>query len=287
MCQRIEEMPAMKNQFINATIALVTIAMARSIHAQEPAAPAEGPKPQKIVVESVARKVQYVRDGQTRRVERSTELKQGDRLVAQAGAVCKLEFQHPTSGAALAGVIIEGYTELTIAEAFLQEGVSRTKLEVPQGIVKAGVVKTAVPPSFLIVTPRDVVAVRGTEIKLVEVSNDFGDFIHMGRLGVIMVHDSMPHFRSVRAGQGTEKLLESERRLSALLRAIEAELLSHRVILYGPHRRGLEVAFDRESFDLVEFPFNIGKSEGNALYERDRNMALSGRGKCPGCQSGP
>jgi hypothetical protein len=237
------------------------------------------------VVEQVLRKVEYTRDGQTKRVDRSTELKQGDKLVVNVGAVLKLEFQHPTSGAALAGVIMEGFTELTIAEAFQQEGVSRTKLEVPQGVVKAGVVKTAVPPSFLIVTPRDVVAVRGTEIKLVEVSNDFGDFIHMGRLGEIKVHDVIPHYRSVRAGQSTEKLNESDRRLSALLRAIEAELLSHRVVLYGPHRRGLEVAFDRESFDLVEFPFNIGKSEGNPLYERDRNASLSGRGKCPGCSA--
>src|SRR5207247_1952816 len=102
-------------------------------------------------------------------------------------------------------------------------------------------------------TPRTVVAVRGTEIAEIEVT-EWGDRIVMGRIGIAMVHDSTPWFRSARAGQGTEKPVAEDWRGGRLLRAIENDLLESRVVLYSPHRRRGEVHFDRDSFDLVEFP---------------------------------
>jgi hypothetical protein len=233
----------------------------------------------KIVVESISGRVQFARDGSFQRVTKESELRHGDRIVADIGAVCKLEFQHPTSNAVLSAVIITGYTDLLMAEAYLQGGQSRTQLDVSQGVIKAGVVRTSVPPTYRVRTPRTVVAVRGTEIAEIE-ATEFGDRIVMGRIGVAMVHDSASWFRSVRAGQGTEKPASEDWRGGRLLRAIENDLLDSRVLLNSPHRRRGEVHFDRDNLDLVELPGD-NMSGADAGWERIVNA-----GKLPNRRSG-
>jgi hypothetical protein len=256
--------------------------------AQSPQAPQSlpsGAESMRIVVESISGKVQYLRAGQVQRLMKDSELRHGDRVVADVGAVCKLEFQHPTSGAVLSAVIVTGYSDLTMAEAYLQGEQTRTQLDLSQGLIKAGVVRTAVPPTFRVRTPRTVVAVRGTEIAEIEVS-DTGDRILMGRIGIAMVHDSIPWFRSVRAGQGTEKQVTEDWRGGRLLRAIENALLESRVVLHGPHRRGGEVVFDRDSFDLVEFPGD-NMSGADPGWERLVNSGrVSNNRGCPQCRGG-
>jgi hypothetical protein len=251
---------------------------------ERPSTLPEGADSMKIVVESVTGKVQFTRDGKSQRVTRESELRHGDKVVADVGAVCKLEFQHPTSAAVLSAVIMTGYTDLLVSEAYLQGGQSRTQLDMSQGVIKAGVVRTSVPPTYRVRTPRTVVAVRGTEIAEIE-ATEWGDHIVMGRVGIAMVHDSIPWFRSVRAGQATEKPVAEDWRGGRLLRAIENDLLESRVILHSPHRRGGEVNFDRDSFDLVEFPGD-NMSGANVGWERFVNGGkVSNRG-CPNCGSG-
>lgn len=265
---------------------LLIIAVAVSIptimRGQQPARPTglpDGAESMKIVVEAVSGKVQFARDGQFQRMTTSSELRHGDKVVADIGAVCKLEFQHPTSGAVLSAVILTGYTSLTVAEAYLQGDQSRTQLDVSQGLIRAGVVRTAVPPTYRVRTPRTVVAVRGTEIAELDAA-EWGDRLVMGRIGIAMVHDAVPWFRSVRAGQGTEKMVTDDWREGRLLRAIENALLESRVILTGPQRRGSEVVFDSDSFDLVEFPGD-NMSGANPGWER---MINSGKVPSRGCK---
>lgn len=238
----------------------------------------------KIVVESVSGLVQYSRNADFNRLMRDSVLTHGDKIVAGVGAVCKLEFQHPASGAVLSAVILRGYTELTVTEAYLQGEQSRTQLDVRQGVIRAGVVRTAVPPSYRVRTPRVVVGVRGTEIAEIEVSDDLGDRIRMGRVGTAMSHDVVPWFRSTRAGQGSQKPLDVDEgwRGGRLLRAIENAMLDSRVLLTCPHRRGGEVDFDRRNFDLVEFPGDY-MSGANPGWERIVNGSkFLGRG-CANC----
>jgi hypothetical protein len=241
----------------------------------------------RIVVESVSGKVQFMRGGQTTRLTRDSLLRHGDRIVADLGALCKLEFRSPNDGAVLSAVILTGYSDLSLTEAYVQREASRTQLDLAQGVVRAGVVRTAVPPTYRLRTPRTVVAVRGTEIALIE-SGDRGDRILMGQIGTAMVHDSIPWFRSVRAGQGTEKPVAEDWRGGRLLRAIENDLLESRVVLHSPHRRRFEVHFDRDNFDLVEFPGDI-MSGADAGWERlanGRTIVTRGCTNCRGNNGG-
>lgn len=267
-----------------AVAALFAGPMALSRLAAQPPAPAmpEGAAALKIVVESVTGNVQYRRDGQFRRVTTETVLAQGDRVISNVGAVCKLEFQHPTSAAVMSAAILRGFTEMTVAQAYQLGESSRTQLDVPQGLIRAGVVRTAVPPSFQIRTPRVVVGVRGTEIAELEASNDLGDYLAMGRVGLAVTRDVVPLERSTGAGQGTRKRVEGNRRGDTLLRAIENANLDSRVFLTGPHRRELETDFDRHSFDLVEFPGDFHKAEGNPGWDRTINSSRIGA-RCPFC----
>ena len=272
-----------------AGLVLATGAIGR-LDAQPPAArmPA-GASALRIAVESVTGKVRYARGGRFRRLTTAARLNQGDTIVADTGSVCKLEFQHPTSRAVLAAVIAEGYTEMTIAQAYQQGESSRTLLDMTQGIMRAGVVQTATPPSFQIRDPRMVAAVRGTEIAELKSSNDRGTQLRMGRIGISRMHDVTLRGRSARAGQGTLKRTERDVRGGALLRAIENAALTHRVILTGPHRHGLEVAFDRgRSFDRVEFnPGEFHKAEGNPRWESMINAqghSPGGGAGCPFCE---
>ncbi len=261
------------------------LAAAAPLAAQEAAQVPAGAEAQKIVVESVSGRVRYARTDRFFALTAESQLTQGDKIVGDTGSICKLEFQHPRSGAVLAAAILRGYTEMTVAEAYQQGEASRTQLDVTQGVVRAGVVRTAVPPSFRVRTPRVVVGVRGTEIRELEVSNDYGDALRMGRVGIAMTHDAVPLFRSQRAEQGTLKRTEPDRRGSELLRAIEFANLTHRVFLSGPHRGGLEVDFDRGSVDVVEFnPGEFYKGEGNAMHDRDVNSSLPiDINRCPTC----
>ena len=147
---------------------LLTPLLVRPLAAQQaPALPA-GAEALKIVVESASGKVRYRRDGQVFGLTSTSELRPGDTVVVEEGGVCKLEFQHPTSGAVLSAVILRDYTEMTVAEAYQQGEQSRTQLDIPQGDIRAGVVRTAVPPPFRVHDPQEpeppsyAIARRGT-----------------------------------------------------------------------------------------------------------------------------
>jgi hypothetical protein len=246
----------------------------------QPAAPAPAADADRlvIVVESVSGTVYYTRGGRRRRVTNDSKLSQGDRVHANPGAICKLEFQRPVTEEVLSAIIVRGYSDVTITQAFQQGQATRTLLDVRQGVIRAGVVRTPVPPSFRVRTPRSVVAVRGTEIAELEVSNDRGDSLTMGIVGAAMTNDIVPLFRSARAQQGILKRTENDRRGGRLLRAIEVASLRPSRIIAGPHRRGFEVDFMRR--DIVSRPilYNSGefqKREGN--LNRDRMINGQGR----------
>ena len=246
----------------------------------QPAAPAPAANADRlvIVVESVSGTVYYTRSGRRQRVTIDSKLSQGDRIHANPGAICKLEFQRPVSEEVLSAIIVRGYSDVEITQAIQQGQATRTLLDVRQGVIRAGVVRTAVPPSFRVRTPRSVVAVRGTEIAELEVSIDRGDSLTMGIVGAVMTNDAVPRFRSARAFQGILKRAENDRRGGRLLRAIEVASLRPSRIIAGPHRRGFEVDFVRH--DLISRPFlyNSGefqKREGN--LNRDRMINGQGR----------
>ena len=107
----------------------------------------------------------------------------------------------------------------------------------------------------------------------------------MGRVGIAMVHDSVPWFRSVRAGQGTEKPVAEDWRGGRLLRAIEQALIDSPADLRSPHFRGGEVNYDRDSFDFVEFPGD-NMSGADPGWERFINSSNPGKGFCTQCRDG-
>lgn len=257
-----------------AAMALVATAVQlHDLHGQ-PAAnvPPDNAERLVIVVESVRGTVYNTRPGQPRqRITINSRLTQGDRIHANPGAICKLVFQRPRTGETLSATIIRGYSDIRLTLAIQQGAATRTLLDVRQGVIRAGVVRTAVPPSFRIRTPRSVVAVRGTEIAELEASNDRGDSLQMGVVGTVTVNDSVPLFRSVQPMQGTLKRTEKDRRGGKLLRAIENAILRPSRLIAGPHRRGFEVDFARNSLFSRPFAFNSGdfqKSEGNPGYGR-------------------
>ena len=273
----------MKTHFLLATLLLFGPAACLTRAAQEPQKLPDGAEAMKIIVESIDGKVQFERDGKLQRMTKDSLLTHGDRIFAQLDAIGKLEFQHPTSGAVLSAVIIRGYTDLTVAQAYLQGEQSSTQLDVKQGVIKAGVVRTAVPPSYRVRTPRTVLAVRGTEVAEVEVT-ETGDRIRMGSVGIAMVHDGSLWFRSTRAGQGTEKPVSEDWRGGRLLRAIEQALIDSRANLRGPFVRGGEVNFDRDSFDFIEFPGD-NMSGADPAWERFINSSRPGKKFCDNCLS--
>jgi len=256
---------------------------AQPANAQPPAAP---PTPMTIVVEDVRGEVQFQRKQEWQDLTKEIKLTQGDRVMVNIGAILKLEFQQAVSGAVLSAAILRGHTEVSVAEAYTRGEQSRTQLDVNQGVIRVGVVRTAVPPSYQVRTPRQVVGVRGTEIAEIE-TTPMGDLLRMGRIGIVTMHDNVPLSRSARAGQGSEKRADGNRRDDTLLRAIEFALLDSRVFLHGPHRPQLEVDFDRQSFDLVEFGGDLWKEEGSARYEIWRNSHGNfSRASCPQCPRG-
>lgn len=264
-----------------AILALLTAAAFDSSDLRgQPNAPQPAPATDQlnIVVESVSGTVYYTRAGKRERVTTDSELAQGDRVHANPGAVCKLEFQRPDSREVLSATIIRGYTDVAITQAFQQGQTTRTLLDMRQGVIRAGVVRTAVPPSFRVRTPRSVVAVRGTEIAQLEASNDRGDTLTMGVVGAAMVNDVVPLYRSARAGQAVRKRINTDRRSSKLLRAIEVAVLGRSRTIAGPHRRGFEVDFVRRDLTSIPIEFNSGeahKREGNLNRDRLNN----GRGR--------
>ena len=261
-----------------------------------------GARPLTIVVESIRGTVRYRRDSRFRRLTRRTRLQQGDLLVLDVAAACQLRFElSPPSdpvgrpdkatdqssilpvnyqeapavnaAQAIAAIVLRGYTEITVAEAYAQGGATRTQLDMRQGVIRAGVVRTAVPPSFRIRTPRSVVAVRGTEIREIEASSDRGDFLQMGQIGVTTMTDGVPLTRSVQAEQGSRKEVAPDRRRSRLMRAIENAVLGSRLVIRRPYKSGLEVDQSRRAgFDPLVFskaePLKIN---GNPRFDAQIN----------------
>jgi hypothetical protein len=156
---------------------------------------------QKISVQSVRGAVRFKRDGKFQTLKADSQLTEGDTLVADIGGLCQLDFRHPTSGALLSSVVVKGYTELTVAQAYQRGEQSRTQLDVPQGVIKAGVKRSATPPSFNIRTPRVVVGVRGTEIAELRVFPDTGDVLLMGREGSSNSRDTFGNVAGAQSGQ--------------------------------------------------------------------------------------
>ncbi|MBT6154684.1 MAG: hypothetical protein HOL01_06265 [Planctomycetaceae bacterium] len=246
----------------------------------QPAAPAPAANADRlvIVVESVSGTVYYTRGGRRQRVTIDSKLSQGDRVHANPGAICKLEFQRPVTEEVLSAVIVRGYSDMEITQALQQGPQTRTLLDVRQGVIRAGVVRTAVPPSFRVRTPRSVVAVRGTEIAELEASIDRGDSLTMGIVGAAMTNDAIPRSRSARAFQGILKRAENDRRGGRLLRAIEVAALRPSRTIAGPHRRGFEVDFVRRVLVSRPFLYNSGESnkrEGNL----NRDRLINGQGR--------
>jgi hypothetical protein len=191
---------------MTARLAVVSASLAVSqilplAQAQDPPAAAPQAAAQKIGVQSVRGTVRFKRDGRFNVLKADSQLTQGDTIVADIGGLCQLDFRHPTSGALLSSVVVRGYTEMTVAQAYQRGEQSRTQLDVPQGVIKAGVKRSATPPSFNIRTPRVVVGVRGTEIAELRVFPDTGDVLVMGREGTSNSRDTFGSVANAQSGQ--------------------------------------------------------------------------------------
>jgi len=261
-----------------------------------------GARPLTILVESTRGTVRFRRDRRFRRLTRRTRLQQGDLLVLDPAASCQLRFEtnpavNPADKKAaatarrkilpvnyqdapaadgenaVAAIILRGYTEITVAEAYQQGDATRTQLDLRQGIIRAGVVRTAVPPSFRIRTPRSVVAVRGTEIRELQASSDRGDILRMGRTGAVATNDAVPLNRSAQAKQGSRKEADPGPRNSRLTRAIENAVLDARLVIRSPHKAGLEVDQSRrQGHDPLTFSkAEPLKSKGNPKFDAQIN----------------
>ncbi len=239
-----------------------------------PAAIPEGARPLVVEIDSLIGRATYSRKqaGRTRirRLSRRSRLQQGDTLHLDVGARCQLVFRLAAPAAAekkqavrvldaiqpvafapeapqpededvVAAVVLLGYSELTVARAYQQGQSTQTQLDMKQGIIRAGIVKTPIPPTFRIRTPRTVVAVRGTEIRELEASIDRGDLLSMGRTGVVAANDRALMTRSAQAQQGTRKPAERGQRSGQLVRTINDMIRRTRVVLNGPHRGRIEL----------------------------------------------
>lgn len=265
------------------TLATILISNDSVIGAQGAGLP-DGATPLKVVIESVNGTARFARGGQWQRITPDSTLARGDEIVVDVGATLKLEFQRPDNGAVLSASILRGYSKLTIAEAFQLGEQSATQLDLAQGSMRTGVVRTAVPPSFQVRTPRNVVAVRGTEIAEIESSPDLGDRIRMGRIGVIAVHDRTNRFRSARADQQLNSRIAEDRTGDTLARAIEVATVEYRVTFLGTYRSNVEQEFEISSLVVTEFSSaDAAKSEGNPSRDRRVNQQRPSRliNPCP------
>ena len=264
-----------------------------------------------IEVESVRGRITYSRKRagriQVRRLGQRTRLQQGDALHLDIGARCQLIFRRapaapaeknqaarvpggirpvvfrpeapePKGDDVVAAVVLRGYSEVTVARAFQQGQATQTQLDLTQGIIRAGVVKTAVPPLFRIRTPRTVVAVRGTEIRELEASIDRGDILSMGRIGVVANNDRSLLTRSAQAEQGTRKETQPDRRAGRLVRAIIDMPRRIRVVVTGPHKGRIELD---QSLREAQDPLDFSKAErlkanGNAQFLKFLNSSKGG-----------
>lgn len=277
--------------------------------AKQPTTLPPGARPLTIVVESTRGTIRYRRARRFRRLTRRTRLQRGDLLVLDPASTCRLRFElsppaQPGADGkkaadhvrnpirpvnfqdapvvegenAVSAIVLRGYTEITIAEAYHQGAATRTQLDMRQGIIRAGVVRTAVPPSFRIRTPRTVVAVRGTEIRQLEASSDRGDFLQMGRIGAVTSNDKIPLSRSVQFNQSTQKRVASDPRISRLTRAIETAVLDGRLVIRSPHKGGLESdQARRQGHDpLVFSKAEPLKTKGNPKFDANFNSGPKG-----------
>ena len=258
-----------------------------TIRAQQPPGPAVVPKgaqPLLIAVSQVSGDVTYTRRvnnrTRVRTVTLASKLQAGDTVHMDVGARCLLLFRNAGKAAAnlapafdairpiafrpeapatdgdgvVAAVLLRGYSEASIAMAFERNQAATIQIDMPQGVARAGVVPTAIKPRFRIRSPRTVVAVRGTEIRELEISVDRGDILSMGRTGVVAANVRSGLYRSAQSEQGTRKGTGTDRRSSRLVRAIMDLNIRSRVVLAGPHKGRIE--FDqakREPRDAQSF----------------------------------
>ncbi len=238
---------------------------------QQPPAPAAQPAilpdavPQKIVVESVRGSIRFARNKEFHELTTQSELTRGDTMVAEAGAVCRLQFKHPTTGAILSAVVVRGYTEMTVAEAYQRGEVARTQLDVPQGQIRAGVRRTTTPPSFNVRSPRVVIGVRGTEIWDIRVL-PWWDELTMGSDGVTYIRDSFGRLFTVDIAQGTRTDGDGP-----VMRPIDFEPFRNRVLFTGPWRDGSESSYDPFNFEPTGFNPGERWSDNSPTRDRDRN----------------
>jgi hypothetical protein len=227
----------------------------------------------RIIVESVTGTARFSRNDKWQRITRDSILIHGDGVVVDVGGVLKLEFQSAARGTVLAAVVLRGFTRLTVTEAYERGEQPVTQLDVPQGTLRAGVVRTAVPPSFRVRTPRSVVAVRGTEIAELEISGDLGDRLRMGRIGTVVVHDLRNQFRSASAEQLVLRRETGYRPADTLVRAIENANLETRALLPEQFRSTTEIRREREVLDVTDL--REPPSSTNGAPTRDREINTS------------
>jgi len=280
------------------------------IQAQQPAAPGAMPRGARsmlIEVAQVSGDVSYTRRigerTRVRTVTRVTRLQARDTLHLDVGARCLLLFRNPPQGNArraeafdgvrpvsfrpeapstqgdgvAAAVLFRGYSEASIVVAYQRNQATTIQLDMPQGVVRAGVVPTAVKPSFRIRTPRTVVAVRGTEIREFEISIDRGDILSMGRSGVVASNIRSGLLRSAQAEQGTRKSTAADRRAGRLIRAINDMIVRTRLVVAGPHRGRIEYdQATREARDAHGFgTADKLKPNGNPGFSKFLNSGRS------------
>jgi hypothetical protein len=256
-----------------------------SAAAQDQPAASAAAVAQKISVESVRGSVQFARRGVFRDLTTQSELTQGDTLVVETGAVCKLQFRNPSTDAVESAVVIRGYTEVTVAEAYQRGELARTQLDVPQGNLRIGVRRTTTPPSFNVRTPRTVVGVRGTRWGILV--SQSGDQVDVGSTGIVSTRDNWTREYSSGPCQAVFARGSGIARGSPLVRSIEYEPYRSRLFLNGPWRDGLEPFFDPYLFEPTLFNPELGKSEGNVAFELHRNAGQSFRLSIPPCPSCP
>ncbi len=279
--------------------------------AQQPAGRAKvpvGARALLIEVSQVNGDVTYTRRINNRTTVRTvtldSKLQTGDTVHMDVGARCLLMFRKPNRAGAnrgpnfdairpvafrpeapatdgdgvVAAVLLRGYSEAAIAMAYERNQAAAIQLDMPQGVARAGVVPSAIKPRFRIRTPRTVVAVRGTEIRELEVSIDRGDILSMGRTGVVASNTRSGLLRSAQAEQGTRKATGSDRRSARLVRAIIEMTRRNRLVLTGPHKGRIE--FDQATREIQDAQgFGKGdklKPNGNAKFQKFVNSTSGG-----------
>jgi len=211
-----------------------------------------------IAVDSVKGNVFYRRppSQEFMQVTAATHLRQSDVLAVDFGAVVKLLFEYhpgkeqPTKTSAM---ILKGYTEMAIHTALAKAGKTYTWLDMRQGNLRAGVVKTAKPPSYRVRTPQVVVAIRGTEIGEMDASMDLGPRFALGRAGLAELMGKFGERRLMAPGQQT-------RAGSPLMLAVQAARLNSYATLTGPNQSGNEQGFANRTWDNKGK--NLGSSKG-------------------------